>query len=118
MGRTRKGHAASKTSRYGDNMKRQIEIPALAEMRQMNRSSNSSTLGYALENFRQSRDLTPAGLAAWLSIKPERLAALAAEKRPEPDESDFNLRCAEIAKRTGCDAFALRILLRWLRASG
>ncbi|HXT37477.1 MAG TPA: hypothetical protein VN837_18035 [Chloroflexota bacterium] len=84
----------------------------------MSRSANTSTLGYALETFQQSRDLSPAGLAAWLSIKPERLSALAAERRPEPDEPDFNVRCAEIAERTGCDAFALRILLRWLRASG
>ena len=84
----------------------------------MSRSANTSTLGYALESFRQSRGIASPALAAWLSVKPEGLAALAAERRPEPDEPDFNVRCAEIAERTGCDAFALRILLRWLRASG
>jgi hypothetical protein len=99
-------------------MKRQSKTSSLAEMRLMNRSSHTSTLGYALETFRESRDLSPAGLAAWLSLKPEKLPALAAERRPEPDESDFNMRCAAIAERAGCDAFALRILLRWLRASG
>ena len=71
-----------------------------------------------MEAFQRHRDLTPAGLATWLSMDPEALPALAAVRRPEPDDADFNLRCAEIAENAACDAFALRILLRWLRSSG
>jgi hypothetical protein len=77
-----------------------------------------ATLGYALELFGRTRDLSTADLASWLSTRPESLAEMADLRRPEPDESDFHLRCAEIARNTGCDAFALRTLLRWLRTCG
>ena len=81
-------------------------------------SRSVATLGYALDLFRRTRNLSDADLAAWLSTRPESLAEMADMRRPEPDESDFNLRCAEIAQSTGSDAFALRTLLRWLRTCG
>ncbi|MGH2388411.1 MAG: hypothetical protein ACRDIE_09430, partial [Chloroflexota bacterium] len=81
-------------------------------------AQSMATMGYALDLFRRTRNLSDSELASWLSIHPENLAEMAEMRRPEPDQSDFNLRCAEIARSTGSDAFALRTLLRWLRTCG
>jgi hypothetical protein len=72
----------------------------------------------ALELFREERNLSRADLALWLSTDEENLEKMADLRRPEPDESDFHLQCAAIARRTGSDAFAVRMLLRWLRSHG
>ena len=84
----------------------------------MSMARHGTTLAYALERFRETRNLSAADLAVWLSTTEANLAGMAHIRRPEPDEADFHLRCAEIARKTESDAFALRTLLRWLRATG
>ena len=79
---------------------------------------NAATMGHALETFQKARNLSSADLASWLSTDEESLEEMAEIRRPEPDESDFHMRCHAIARSTGSDAFAVRTLLRWLRAGG
>ncbi len=76
---------------------------------------DTRTIGFALEVFQRSRCLSQAELADWLHVAPESLPTLASLRLPEPDAADFILRCSHAAHLTGCDAYALRTLLRWVR---
>lgn len=116
-GHTRTGHVPIHGPVYGTFMSNQA-VSTTPEKSPPSKLAQVVTLRYALEAFRRARGFTDAELALWLSISADGIGMTGSLRRPEPDEPDFNCRCAEIARLIGCDDFALRILLRWLRASG
>lgn len=78
----------------------------------------SGTLARDLEAFRASQGFSHEDLATWLGLDITLLPLLAEAERPDPSDGWFHQQCAVLAQRTGCDAFALRTMLRWLAYGG
>jgi hypothetical protein len=75
-----------------DRLLRQVALTA---------ERDPSFLASALAGFRERRGLDPNGLAAWLGIGPDRLAALALYRRPDPASDQFAADVAAISERFG-----------------
>lgn len=66
-----------------------------------------------LAAFQAHLGFSDEALAAWLGLEPRALQHLAAQPVPDPVAARFRDRCAAMAASSGCDAFALRLMLRW-----
>ena len=76
---------------------RQLRQAALAAER------DPTTIAHALVTARHQRVTDHAGLASWLGIDADRLAALALEPRPDPSAPNFPDQVARLAERYGAD---------------
>ncbi len=61
------------------------------------------SVAYALAAYRERLGLDRDGLARWLDIGPDQLAALGAMPRPDPLASTFVEEVAALAERFGAD---------------
>jgi hypothetical protein len=82
----------------------------------MSNPSSDLTLGEDLAAFQQAQGLSDSELAEWLGITVANLPRLAQSPRPDPHGITFQEDCRRIAQDTGCDAWALQLLL--LRQQG
>lgn len=78
---------------------------ALTSDRQLRQAAeqDAGLVASALASYRERLGLDRAGLAWWLGIGPDRLAALALSTRPDPTSATFAERIGQLADHYGAD---------------
>ena len=84
-----------------------FEVDARQRQHAVLAERDPGTVASALAAFRRRRGFERSGLAAWLRMSPDRLVALALERRPDPLDPEHENAVALLAERYGADPIRL-----------